>query len=93
MLDALGGRAGPEDTRTRAQRDHDALEEACLHLIARPGRRLPGRAGQPTSIQLHMTLSQLLGQHEADQAAAWIAATAVQRVPATEAAGGLDGGE
>ena len=28
VLDALGGRAGPEDTRSRAQRDHDALAEA-----------------------------------------------------------------
>ena len=28
VLDALGKKAGPEDTRTRAQREHDALEEA-----------------------------------------------------------------
>ncbi len=28
VLDALGKKAGPEDTRTRAQRDHDALEDA-----------------------------------------------------------------
>ncbi|MGO9294322.1 MAG: hypothetical protein ACLP52_10695, partial [Streptosporangiaceae bacterium] len=32
VLDALGKRAGPEDTRTRRQRDHDALEEACRRL-------------------------------------------------------------
>jgi hypothetical protein len=29
MLDALGKKAGPEDTRTASQRHHDALEEAC----------------------------------------------------------------
>jgi hypothetical protein len=34
VLDALGGKAGPEDTRSKAQRDHDALEEACVRLIA-----------------------------------------------------------
>ena len=71
-LDSLNASAGPEDTRTDAQRDHDALEEICRLLIA---GGLPDRAGQPTQIQLHMTLSQLLRQPEADQAtAAWIAA-------------------
>jgi HNH endonuclease len=40
----------------RLQRDHDALEEAC-RLLAAGG--LPDTAGQPTQIQLHMTLSQL----------------------------------
>jgi hypothetical protein len=29
VLDALGKKAGPEDTRTKRQRDHDALAEAC----------------------------------------------------------------
>jgi hypothetical protein len=28
VLEALGKKAGPEDTRTKRQRDHDALEEA-----------------------------------------------------------------
>jgi len=59
ILDALGKKAGPEDTRTQAQRDHDALEEACRRLIA--AHSVPDRAGQPTQIQLHMTLDQLLG--------------------------------
>jgi Domain of unknown function (DUF222)/HNH endonuclease len=59
VLDALGKRAGPEDLRTRGQRDHDALEEACRRLIA--AGCLPERAGQPTHIQLVMTLDQLLG--------------------------------
>ena len=35
VLDALGQKAGPEDTRTAAQRRHDAIEEACRRLISR----------------------------------------------------------
>jgi Domain of unknown function (DUF222) len=57
VLDALGKKVGPEDTRTQRQRHHDALEEACRRLIAAGG--LPDRAGQPTQIQLHMTLDEL----------------------------------
>ena len=57
VLDALGKRAGPEDIRTHAQRRHDALEQACNRLIA--AGMLPDRAGQPTQVQLHLTLSQL----------------------------------
>jgi hypothetical protein len=33
VLDALGKKAGPEDSRTQRQRHHDALEEACRRLI------------------------------------------------------------
>src|SRR6516162_10928103 len=57
VLEALGKRAGPEDLRSKRQRDHDALEEAMRRLIA--AGCLPGRAGQPTQVQLHMTLAQL----------------------------------
>jgi hypothetical protein len=34
VLDALGKKAGPEDTRTQRQRHHDALEDACRRIIA-----------------------------------------------------------
>jgi hypothetical protein len=34
VLDSLGSKAGPEDTRTQPQRHHDALEEACRWFIA-----------------------------------------------------------
>jgi len=68
VLDALGGSFSADDARSRAQRDHDALEEACRRLLA--ARCVPERAGQPVQIQLHMTLSQLLGQPEADPALA-----------------------
>ena len=75
ILDSLGKKAGPEDTRTRRQRDHDALEEACRRLIA--AGCLPDRAGQPTQIQLHMSLDQLRGLDGAASATdAWAAAQA-----------------
>jgi Domain of unknown function (DUF222)/HNH endonuclease len=70
VLEALGRKAGPEDIRTKWQRDHDALEEACRRLIA--SGFLPERAGQPTHIQLNMTLDQLRGLPGAAGAeAAW----------------------
>jgi Domain of unknown function (DUF222)/HNH endonuclease len=75
VLDALGKKAGPDDARTAAQRRHDALEEACRRLIAAGG--LPDRAGQPTQIQLHLTLDQLRGLDGAAGAeAAWAAGRA-----------------
>ena len=57
VLQALGKKAGPEDGRTPVQRDHDALEEACRRLAGTGW--LPGRAGPPTHVQLHLTLDQL----------------------------------
>ena len=75
VLEALGKRAGAEDLRSKWQRDHDALEDACRRLIA--AGCLPERAGQPTQIQLGMTLDQLRGQPGAGAAeAAWAAAIA-----------------
>jgi hypothetical protein len=77
MLEALGRPAGPEDARTVAQRRHDALEEACRRLIA--AQMVPGRAGQPTQAQVHITLAQLRnlpGGSEAE--AAWRAAAAAR---------------
>ena len=70
VLDALGKRAGPEDLRTKGQRAHDALEEACRRLIG--SGCLPDRAGQPTQIMVHMGLDRLRGLPGADVAeAAW----------------------
>jgi Domain of unknown function (DUF222)/HNH endonuclease len=84
VLEALGKKAGPEDTRTKGQRDHDALEEACRRLIG--AGCLPERAGQPTQIQLHMTLDQLRGLPGAGAAeAAWAA-----RGPAAAPGSGCD---
>ena len=72
VLDAFAKKTGPEDTRTMGQRAHDGLEEACRQLIA--AGCVPDRAGQPTQIQLHMTLDQLRGLDGAANAeAAWAA--------------------
>ena len=59
VLEALGQKAGPEDTRTLAQRRHDAVEEACRRLIG--GRMIPGRDGQPPHLNLHIDLNELRG--------------------------------
>ncbi len=75
LLESLGKKAGPEDTRHPLQRNHDALEEACLRLIGTG--RLPDRAGQPTHVQLHLTLDQLRNlPGGAEGEAAWTAAQA-----------------
>ena len=77
VLEALGKKAGPEDVRTAPQRRHDALEEACRRLIGSGG--VPDRAGQPTHIQLHLTLDQLRDLPGAGEAeAAWRSAQAAQ---------------
>ena len=60
VLDALGQKAGPEDTRTAAQRRHDAVEEACRRLIG--GQLIPGRDGQPPHLTVHIDLNDLRGQ-------------------------------
>ena len=70
VLDALGKRRGPEDLRTKGQRQHDALEDACRRLVG--SGCLPERAGQPTQIVLHMDLDRLRGLPGAPEAeAAW----------------------
>jgi hypothetical protein len=70
VLDALGKRRGPEDLRSKGQRLHDALEDACRRLIG--SACLPDRAGQPTQIVLHMDLDRLRGLPGAPEAeAAW----------------------
>ena len=77
VLEALGKRVGPEDTRTAAQRRHDALEEACQRLLA--SRMLPERGGQPTQALVHITLAQLRSLPGASEAeAAWRAAAAAR---------------
>jgi hypothetical protein len=73
VLDALGKRRGPEDPRTKGQRLHDALEDACRRLVG--SGCLPERAGQPTQIVLHLDLDRLRGLPGAPEAeAAWAGA-------------------
>ncbi len=58
VLDALSAPAGSEDTRTHAQRYHDALQEAMRRLAA--SDLLPERAGQPVKAWVHISLADLL---------------------------------
>jgi len=58
VLDALSVPAGPEDTRTHAQRCHDALEEAMRRLAA--SDLLPDRAGQAVKAWAHISLADLM---------------------------------
>src|SRR5215469_2477233 len=57
VFDALGKKRGADDRRTRDQRYHDALQEACQLLIR--ARMVPGRAGADTQAIVHIPLSQL----------------------------------
>ena len=65
VLDALGQKAGPEDTRTAAQRRHDAIEEACRRLIS--GQLIPGRDSQPAHLIVHVDLDDLRGPSVAER--------------------------
>jgi hypothetical protein len=93
VLDALGAPAGAEDSRTHAQRYHDALQEAMRRLLA--AGLLPERAGQPVKALVHVSLadlmlidgsSALMEEWSAQVRAQWAAA----RAAASE--GGSDGG-
>src|SRR5215472_16611155 len=57
VLEALGKPNGPEDTRTEAQRFHDALQHGCELLIR--AKMVPARKGADTRVEVHIPLSQL----------------------------------
>ncbi|HME63658.1 MAG TPA: DUF222 domain-containing protein, partial [Streptosporangiaceae bacterium] len=57
VLESLSAPAGAEDTRTREQRYHDALEDAMRRLVA--AGLLPERAGQPVKLWGHVSLAEL----------------------------------
>src|SRR5499427_6337776 len=59
VLEALGKKHGPEDTRTEGQRFHDALQQGCELLIR--AKMVPDRAGADTQVIVHIPLSQLRG--------------------------------
>ncbi len=72
VLEALGKRQGPEDTRTEGQRYHDALQLGCELLIR--ARMVPDRAGADTQVIVHIPLSRLRQEAGASQIeAAWLA--------------------
>jgi hypothetical protein len=58
VLDALSAPAGAEDTRSHAQRYHDALQEAMRRLLA--ADLVPERAGQPVKALVHVSLADLM---------------------------------
>jgi hypothetical protein len=58
VLEALSAPAGAEDTRSQAQRYHDALHEALQRLVT--AGLLPERAGQPVKAWVHISLADLM---------------------------------
>jgi hypothetical protein len=93
VLDALSAPAGAEDTRTYAQRYHDALYEAMQRLVA--SGLLPGRAGQPVKVWAHISLADLMvldgsSALQEEWTSRVRAAWAAHRAQAS--AGGSDGG-
>ena len=98
VLDALSAPAGSEDTRTYAQRYHDALQEAMRRLVA--AGLLPERAGQPVKVVAHISLADLMIlegssalQEEwiARVRAAWAAYRAAASVSGSDGGAWLDG--
>ncbi len=72
VLEALGKKAGPEDTRTEGQRFHDALQLGCELLIR--AKMVPDRAGADTHVAVHVPLSALREMSGASELeAAWLA--------------------
>jgi hypothetical protein len=79
-LESLSKRRDPGDTRTLAQRTHDALEEGARRLIT--AGDLPGRAGQPAQVQLLIPFDRLRAMPGADEAMAqWAAKAAADGRP------------
>ena len=77
VLEALSAPAGAEDTRTREQRYHDALEDAMRRLVA--SGLLPERAGQPVKVWAHVSLAELRAMDDGSVLQAeWIGEMAVR---------------
>ena len=98
VLDALSAPAGAEDTRTYAQRYHDALQEAMRRLVA--AGLLPERAGQPVEVLAHISLADLMVMDgssamlevwTARARAAWTAHRAAASVGGSDGGAWLDG--
>jgi len=98
VLDALSAPAGAEDTRTRAQRCHDALQEAMRRLVA--ANLVPERAGQPVKVLAHISLADLMvldgssalqAEWTAQVRAAWAAHRASASVSGSDGGAWLEG--
>ena len=66
VLEALGKKAGPEDTRTEGQRFHDALQQGCELLIG--AKMVPDRAGADTHVAVHIPFPELRQHPDAPEA-------------------------
>jgi hypothetical protein len=98
VLEALSAPAGAEDTRTREQRYHDALEDAMRRLVA--SGLLPERAGQPVKLWGHVSLAELRAlddgsvlqqQWIGEMAVRWAARRAAASQTGSDGAAWLDG--
>ena len=75
VLEALGKKAGPEDTRTEGQRFHDALQQGCELLIR--AKMVPDRAGADTHVAVHIPFPELRQHPDApEQEEVWLRGTA-----------------
>jgi Domain of unknown function (DUF222) len=54
VLDSLSKRCGADDTRSKDEREHDALQEACRRLLGTD--LLPSKGGRPVQALVHMSL-------------------------------------
>ena len=91
VLDALSAPAGAQDTRTKDQRYHDALEDAMRRLVA--SGLLPERAGQPVNVWAHVSLAELRALDDGSVLAQeWVGEMAV-RWAARRAAASQAGGD
>jgi hypothetical protein len=91
VLDALSARAGAEDTRSKAQRWHDALAEALRRLVA--AGLLPDRAGAPTKALVHVALAELRSMRGSSRLEAQWVARAQQDWAGHRAAASVAGGD
>ena len=98
VLESLSAPRGAEDTRTREQRYHDALEDAMTRLVA--AELLPERAGQPVKALVHVSLpelramdggSVLQGEWITAVRARWAAHRAAASVTGSDGGAWLDG--
>jgi hypothetical protein len=98
VLEALSVPAGAEDTRTKDQRYHDALEGAMRRLVA--SGLLPDRAGQPVKVWAHVSLAELRALDDGsvlqqewigEMAVRWAARRAAASQTGSDGAAWLDG--
>ena len=98
VLEALSAPRGAEDTRTKEQRYHDALEDAMRRLVA--SGLLPGRAGQPVKVWAHVSLAELRALDDGsvlaqewvgEMAVRWAARRAAASQAGSDGAAWLDG--